>query len=218
MAKNGKSRQKKTIKRLRRENLKLRKQAYAARIITENIPDPNKRLYEIPQVPPIYTESGPFYDARDRVLRDLGYKSYDAYLHSHDWAVIRRRVLCLDRGLCRCCGGPATEVHHSAYNSWALRGIDLSCLHSICHQCHEMVEFDFGMRRSPVEAVSTLRSLIVATKRKTERKWLDQRAIAEVPLFGSHQPVVLSSLPTENSSGIGPCPAGEIQATSQCNA
>lgn len=56
-------------------------------------------------------------------------------LRGAKWMAIRRRVLRRDRGKCRKCGAPATEVHHvkpvAEGGSDAMRN-----LVALCHACH----------------------------------------------------------------------------------
>lgn len=82
------------------------------------------------------------YAVRDAILRDLGFKSYKAYLASELWADIRLRVLRLYSHNCTSCGRPATQVHHTKYTVEVLNGSSLSGLRAICRGCHKSIEFN----------------------------------------------------------------------------
>lgn len=71
----------------------------------------------------------------------MGFKSYGNYLKSRLWASVRSRVLSRDNGECLSCGAAAKHVHHASYSEGAMRGEDISLLYSLCHSCHEEIEF-----------------------------------------------------------------------------
>jgi hypothetical protein len=82
------------------------------------------------------------YKQRDEVLAKMGYASYQAYLASPLWAMVRRRLF----AICdRCpCGEPATEAHHMSYKRKYLegRGKYYKYITPVCRKCHESIEFD----------------------------------------------------------------------------
>lgn len=84
--------------------------------------------------------------------RQLGFVSYAAYLSSGLWASIRSRVLSRDKRLCKCCGGPANQVHHHSYDIAVMKGHADHLLISICETCHTLIEFD-GDRKRTIEQV-----------------------------------------------------------------
>lgn len=78
------------------------------------------------------------YKARDLILKDLGYSSYQEYLKSPKWELIRRLALERDGYICRACRkNAATEVHHFAYTRPIMLGIDIWGVAAVCHGCHE---------------------------------------------------------------------------------
>lgn len=81
------------------------------------------------------------YQKRNRILKELGYLSYDAYLRSPLWRSIRARVLAANP-LCWICDDPATEPHHMSYTRAGLMGTCLKTIISICHYCHRTIEYD----------------------------------------------------------------------------
>lgn len=89
------------------------------------------------------------YEDRDRILAEMGYASYAAYLESDLWKSIRARVIGTRGMACRMCGKPATAVHHNQYSEANLTGKSLGHLFPICHSCHESVEFVNGEKAEP---------------------------------------------------------------------
>ncbi len=82
------------------------------------------------------------YTKRNKRLRKFRIaESYQDYLKSDLWQDVRARVLRRDNGVCRICGGTATQVHHTCYSAAALEGRSLVGLFAICRPCHAFVEF-----------------------------------------------------------------------------
>ena len=79
---------------------------------------------------------------RQRVLRKLGFASYQEYLASDLWKGIRERVLADANHTCRLCGRRATQVHHTRYNPATMRGMRLNELVPVCGRCHKDAEFE----------------------------------------------------------------------------
>lgn len=77
---------------------------------------------------------------RDRAIASLGYASYTQYLSSVHWLTIRESVLDQYPD-CRCCGRRADVVHHDRYDYLTMSGRSTKFLVSLCHECHEEVEF-----------------------------------------------------------------------------
>ena len=75
------------------------------------------------------------YNARDRVLAEIGFASYSEYLRSTLWRSIRAKVRERDRNLCLC-GNPAAHVHHRNYYRQTMTGECLSALQCVCEACH----------------------------------------------------------------------------------
>lgn len=92
---------------------------------------------------------------RDRILADRGFTGYTEYLKSPPWKRIREYVMRRDRGVCRSCGGTASEVHHASYTTATLFGNPKNKVHkaamtirlfALCRGCHERIHFDEAMR------------------------------------------------------------------------
>jgi hypothetical protein len=108
-----------------------------------------------------------FFHRRNQILKKLGYKTYEEYLKSAFWSAVRRRTLTRDRFICRLCPNKATEVHHTVYDFFTLKGKTLQHLYAICSPCHERVTFESpGVRHNP----DKMREL-------TERKALEKALI-----------------------------------------
>lgn len=86
------------------------------------------------------------YCFRNRLLKEMGYKSYRDYLRSPKWASIRKQAILKNNGRCVSCGSPATQVHHSKYDKPTLTGQSLKFLHPVCGKCHENAEMDAGKK------------------------------------------------------------------------
>lgn len=99
------------------------------------------------------------YARRNKILRKLGYLSYDEYLRSYTWSYIRGIVL-QKNPTCEFCGNPATQVHHSRYTRGNLSGKSLKRLHSVCSSCHRLGEFTCaGQKLSPTDATRRMRAI-----------------------------------------------------------
>jgi hypothetical protein len=86
---------------------------------------------------------------------------YAEYLQSALWRKIRRRVLERDEGLCRICGGRATQVHHRTYHYDVIVGKNDEACVSLCARCHKRIEFTpEGERRSIEQKESFLVPLL----------------------------------------------------------
>lgn len=88
------------------------------------------------------------YAKRDALLREMGYKSYRAYMASELWATIRQQVLDRDQATCVVCKKPATQVHHKHYSIAALKGEWIKGMVSLCGGCHRMAEIDKHGRKT----------------------------------------------------------------------
>lgn len=86
---------------------------------------------------------GKVYGQRPKLLKEMGYSSYDEYLSSEQWAVIRREVLERQPN-CELCFQIATQVHHASYTRESLRKSKSKLLVSICRPCHYYIEFASG--------------------------------------------------------------------------
>lgn len=82
------------------------------------------------------------YIKRNVRLRELGFASYADYLASDLWKSIRRRVFQRDNGRCYCCGGIASQAHHTNYKPGTLAGTSISGIRAICGTCHQWIEVD----------------------------------------------------------------------------
>lgn len=98
------------------------------------------------------------YTERNRLLKELGFESYDAYLQSPLWKLIRSRLL---KGRCIVCREPGQVLHHISYSRDTLLGRDSRMLKVLCHRCHTRIEVtDKGHKRSLGEANRELWKLI----------------------------------------------------------
>jgi len=80
------------------------------------------------------------YRNRNEMLERMGFKNYQDYLNGDLWLDIKARVLFMYK-TCYCCGQKAQLVHHMSYEKDVLLGKNLKMLKSICHRCHESIEF-----------------------------------------------------------------------------
>lgn len=99
------------------------------------------------------------YRERNRVLKSMGFSSYQAYLDSDLWKTIRDKVL-VDDARCVCCGVLATQVHHEKYRKKDLEGRCLSFLHPVCGRCHTVMEFDDDEKMNVKQANKRMRDII----------------------------------------------------------
>ena len=65
--------------------------------------------------------------------------TYDTYLESPLWKIIRDRVFQRDEFRCVRCGSGADQVHHMSYAPEVMAGEDDSKLMSVCLACHESI-------------------------------------------------------------------------------
>lgn len=92
------------------------------------------------------------YVARNKLLKHLGFESYEAYLASDLWKSIRERVMKKDGFKCRICGDRAVLVHHNLYRRRELLGQSIKGMRSLCSRCHKDIEFSDGAKVSLPEA------------------------------------------------------------------
>lgn len=116
------------------------------------------------------------YRRRDRLLRGLGFKSYQDYLASSLWSKIRTAQLRKHDG-CYACGKPATQVHHSRYSIDVLLGHSLDGLYSVCGGCHFRSEFDEDGNKRRIRKVN--KAL------KWRRKFWDSHKVLGRALYGN---------------------------------
>jgi len=110
------------------------------------------------------------YDARDSIVKKLGFSSYRQYLSSPLWQDIRSRYLA-KYSTCFGCGKPANQIHHKFYSEQNLSGKDLNGMFSICGECHERIEFKpSGMKVNVGEANRWLFKIRKENFPKTERQ------------------------------------------------
>ena len=120
------------------------------------------------------------YAQRTKSLRKLGFTSYDDYLKSSLWQVIRRKIL-LPGTRCIACGKAATQVHHSRYAPQDLDGSQRTHLHPVCQGCHVQAEFtQEGWKNTPRQATEKLaaRAVSIAKRQKTDAWSAFFRAVA----------------------------------------
>ena len=75
--------------------------------------------------------------------KELGFRSYDAYIKSRLWWNIRQLILERDGKCCQVCGSPSKMVHHIDYTKIIMLGQgDQHELITLCEPCHNFVEQD----------------------------------------------------------------------------
>lgn len=118
------------------------------------------------------------YNRRNKVLRGLGFASYEEYLASPLWAEISRRKLDSEGRRCFACEKVATQVHHGDYLLRTLHGPEMmldparDCLtreswerwlasielYAVCKADHEWSEFYLGTKLPPEVATKRLKN------------------------------------------------------------
>lgn len=110
------------------------------------------------------------YEARNTLLKHMGYATYQDYLDSDAWKVIRKRVMARDKWKCKICDAPAEAVHHVKYDQATMLGTTIKHLASICNDCHEAVEFKDGVKLSGGQARQRFLSPSFRKDQK-DRRW-----------------------------------------------
>jgi len=93
------------------------------------------------------------YRKRNRLLKVLGFNSYQDYLNSDLWKKIRAAKL-KQEWLCYSCFARANQVHHKRYTFANLKGLTLANLMSVCGRCHLEAEFHENGGKMSVKAAS----------------------------------------------------------------
>jgi len=75
-------------------------------------------------------------------------EQYRQYLQSDAWKRKRYVVMKRDKGKCRFCGSPATEVHHLKYAKNNPGREPIEYLVSVCKRCHSEINIAEERRRS----------------------------------------------------------------------
>lgn len=110
------------------------------------------------------------YEARNTLLKHMGYATYQVYLDSELWREIRKRVMARDKFKCKICDAPAEAVHHVKYDQATMMGATIKHLASICNECHEAVEFKDGVKLSGGQARQRFLSPSFRQDQK-DRRW-----------------------------------------------
>lgn len=106
------------------------------------------------------------YELRDKLLKKLGYPSYQEYLCSERWWKIKEKVLVAYENRCILCSSKATEVHHLSYRAKVLMGKKMDQLVPLCRSCHVKVEFHpDGKKRMLAQAQKVYESLWAEVKK-----------------------------------------------------
>lgn len=74
-----------------------------------------------------------------RLGNPLGEWYRSSYLKSNIWYLLRDFLL---PDYCYICKTKAECLHHSVYDDFVLRGLDISYLIPLCNSCHQEIEFD----------------------------------------------------------------------------
>ncbi len=113
-------------------------------------------------------ENNAYYNRTVR-LAQLGYGSYEEYLSSPLWSIIRHKVLHRDNGQCMVCHQDASCVHHCSYETKYLDGTcsleqlpfrGIPALASLCSMHHHDIEFDGKDKRTLWSANKVLKTLL----------------------------------------------------------
>ena len=100
------------------------------------------------------------YGRRNLLLKSMGYSNYNHYLQSDLWNKIRTKVFARDHSQCYGCGNKASQVHHANYSRDVLKGKNIKCLYSVCHDCHQKIEFvNDTIKVDPSTATSLLKEI-----------------------------------------------------------
>lgn len=84
-------------------------------------------------------KSRSYYGVRDRVLKEMGFSSYEKYRQSKIW---RDFLVEFPYSKCVCCGEDATCYHHKNYNEDTLNLQNtLENIYPLCKKCHYAIEF-----------------------------------------------------------------------------
>ena len=114
------------------------------------------------------------YGERNRLLKSLGFDSYDDYLQSDTWKSLRAFVL-KKSPKCLACDSPATQVHHTVYTKRVLEGKSDRGLIATCAGCHYKAEFrqSDGAKLNPKQATTKLKQMRTwrAKRRESFAKW-----------------------------------------------
>jgi hypothetical protein len=95
------------------------------------------------------------YIKRDGELSSIGFESYREYLDSDEWKSIRHEVLS-ESGSCCMCNETASQVHHFSYEREVLIGLVRELLFPVCDDCHQLIEFSGGKKRTLRESQTHL--------------------------------------------------------------
>ncbi len=106
-----------------------------------------------------------------RDLQAIGFASYDDYLRSEMWRLIRDRVFATKGRECRCCGKTATQIHHRSYARTVLEGISINPLEPICAACHDHLhgKRDLGFANREFHRLTKQRQPVTAKKPKQKK-------------------------------------------------
>lgn len=107
----------------------------------------------------ISREAAKTYGHRNRILKQMGFRSYEHYIKSPLWGSIRTQQL-REHPFCWACGNRAEQVHHGNYDRQTLEGKNRKALYSVCEPCHEHAELAPGEGKvSPQRATARLKAL-----------------------------------------------------------
>lgn len=93
------------------------------------------------------------YALRRISLTTMKFKSYQVYLNSLLWFILRTKVIERCGRVCEVCKNRRmTEVHHLDYSLPTMKGQRMDLLVGCCHECHEGAERVDGRKTSLREA------------------------------------------------------------------
>ena len=99
---------------------------------------------------------------------ELGFNSYEAYIKSNLWSIIRQLILERDGKCCQVCGTPSKIVHHIDYTRTIMLGQgDQHQLIILCESCHNFVE----QSKNLIKKKNLLSELFAKNKTLTLDEW-----------------------------------------------
>jgi hypothetical protein len=104
------------------------------------------------------------YEERNEILKSLGFYSYQEYIDSDLWSIIRKEILSRDACFCRICGKRGYEVHHFTYSKDILLGKRPEALITLCRDCHQHLEYDEKIKKPLRQCQRDLLERVTRTK------------------------------------------------------
>ena len=121
-----------------------------------------------------FEKMSPYWE-RDKILKSLGFNSYQDYRDSELWKKeIRPKVIRRDKGVCCKCGkndrDTAIHIHHTVYTKDNLSGKSLDGMVCACAGCHHRAEFTSKSKKKSLAQANAYLSEPFKNKRKNPPK------------------------------------------------